>query len=573
MDLSNTPQGSTLADIACPSITICYTVGGNNRGNPYILKTTDSGTTWRPANLVANEFALQSFSGLTGISCPSKTVCYAIGGGEYLVTKDSGATWTIGAGLINGAEVQVAGVPAGGGLGPYGGAIACPSTTTCLTNGTTHLGGGAIPSGILVTADSGRRWVSEKLPLRMGVFGFSCPSTRVCFAMGARGYGYGSHEFAAILSSTDAGRSWRPSLYIEGLGITEIACSTTSTCVAGEEDGDSVDVTRDSGSTWTTHAFPSGLAVGEVSCPSTAVCYVTASDGILATSDSGSTWAVRALPSNNSPIAISCPSPAICFVIARTSTRHNDFLSTTDSGHIWSIAHTWPIAAGLSPSQLTCPATTTCYAVANADIEVTIDSGGTWRTAVLAGSGNGGLDGIACPLPATCYATGSLEIFATKGPGVTWTSQGVPDGTKPVLTGIACTSPTTCVAVGQDFNCEDEGDDPCPAGTLAVIVTRNGGDDWSGYAIPSDINLNAVACLPDGDCYAVAFDGTADGYNGGGDGSVLAFSNFGTTWSSQTVPPATGGLTSVSCPSGTTCFAVGEGSGDVGGLILKASDL
>jgi photosystem II stability/assembly factor-like uncharacterized protein len=567
--LLNTPQGSTVADIACPSITICYAVGQNSRGNPYILETTDSGTTWTPANLVANGFALEGFSGLTGISCPSRTVCYAIGGGEYLVTEDSGAIWTIGAGLVNGAGAQ----GGGGGLGPYGTTIACPSTTMCVTNGTTNVGSGAIPSGILVTTDAGRRWVSERLPLRMGVFGFSCPATRVCFAIGAGGYGYGPHEFAAILSSTDAGRSWRTRLDIQGPGINEIACSTTSTCVAGEEDGDTVNVTTDSGSTWTTRAFPPGLGVGEVTCPSTSVCYVTASNGILATADSGDTWAVRALPSDNSPIAISCPSPTACFVIAQTSNRHNDFLSTIDSGHTWSIIHTWPIVAGLSPFELTCPAATTCYAVANADIEQTINSGRAWRTAVLAGSGYRGLDSIACPLPTTCYATGTSEIIATRGPGASWTAQGVPDGTEPVLTGIACTSPTTCVAVGQDSNCYDEGDDPCPAGTLAVLATNNGGEDWSGYAIPPDINLNAVACLSDGHCYALAFDGTADGYIGGGEGSVLASSDFGATWSSQTVPAGTGGLTSVSCPSTTTCYAVGEGTGDVGGLILKASNL
>ena len=308
--------------------------------------------------------------------------------------------------------------------------------------------------------------------------------------------------------------------------------------------------------------------MGEVACPSTAVCYATASDGILATADSGSTWAVRALPSNNGPIAISCPSLTACYVTARTSNRHReDFLSTTDSGH------TWVINSRLSVSELTCPSTTTCYALGadSSDIEMTVDSGRTWRMAVLAGSGYGGLDSISCPLPTTCYATGTPEIIAAKDSGPTWREQGVPDGTKPVMTGIACSSPTTCVAVGQDFNCENEGDDLCPAGTLAVIVTHDGGEDWSGYAIPTDINLNSVACLPGGDCYAVGFDGSANGYDGNGDGTVLASSDSGMTWSSQTVPPAIGGLTSVSCPSTTTCYAVGEGKGDVGGLILKAS--
>lgn len=568
--LLNDPQGSTTADVACPSITICYAVGEINQGNPFILATTDSGTTWAPLNLAANESALRALPGLTGISCPSETVCYAMGGGDYLVTEDSGATWTVGTGLVDGTRVK-----SGSGPGPYGGTITCPSTTMCLTNGIINVRSGGIPSGILVTTDSGRTWVSEKLPLRIGVFGFSCPSTRVCFAIGAGGYGYGSRQFAAILSSTDGGGSWRTSFHIQAApGINEIACSTTTTCVAGEEDGDTVNVTTDSGSTWTTHAFPPGLEVGEVTCPSTAVCYVTSSDGVLTTADSGSTWAVRALPSNNSPIAISCPSPRACFVVVQTNNRHREqFLSTTNSGHTWSVIHSWTIVPGLSPSELNCPATTTCYAASNANVEVTTDSGRTWRIGFGANAGYRGLDSISCPSITTCYVTDSFGIVATKDSGVTWRAQRVPDGTKPEVTGVACTSLATCVAVGQDSNCENEGDDPCAAGTLAVLATKNAGDGWSGYTIPDDINLNAVACPRDGHCYAVAFVGIADGYNGGGDGAIIASSNSGATWISQAVPAATGGLTSISCPSASTCYAVGEGTGDVGGLILKANDL
>jgi photosystem II stability/assembly factor-like uncharacterized protein len=572
----NIPQGSNVVSIACPSVVRCYAAGTIDDEGPSVLETTDSGSRWTsqtvPPALGDAAFAV---GGLTDIACPSTSVCYAVSeDGDYVVSTDSGSDWTIGQGSDDGSVVE-----GGGGLNPYGDAITCPSTTMCVTNGTSkNLGPDSIPTGILVTADSGRTWISERTPLLMGVFGVSCPSTRVCFAIGAGGIG--SHEFGAVISSTDGGRSWRTSLDTPGPQyLGEITCPATTTCLGGDEGGSSLKVTTDSGGTWTTRTFPSGMAaLQEVTCPSTAVCYATAANGILATDDAGSTWELRTLPSNSSPVAISCPSLTACYAIAQTGNRQREFLATADSGHSWTIVSELSAVSGLMPSELACPSTTTCYTVANADIGETTNSGRTWRIALGADAGYRGLDSISCPSISACHVTGTLAVVAgysgvvaTTDSGVTWSGQTVPDGTKPVLTGVACTSPAVCVAVGQDANCFKEGDDPCPTGTLAVVATDNGGNDWSGYTIPADINLNAVACLSNGHCFAVAFVGAADGYNGDGEGAILASGDSGMTWSSQAVPPATGDLTSISCPSATTCYAVGEGTGDVGGLILKAS--
>ncbi len=559
----NIPQGLSLASIACPSVMRCYAVGAIHNEGPSVLETTDSGSRWTsqivPPALGDGAFAV---GGLTDIACPSTSVCYAVSDdGDYVVSRDAGSDWTIGQGLDDGSVVG-----GGGGLDPYGDAIACPSTTMCVTNGTSKdLGSDSMPTGILVTADSGRTWVSERIPLRIGVSGVSCPSTRVCFATGAGGIG--SREFGAIISSTDAGKTWRTSLDTPGPHVLgEIACPSTTTCLGGDAGGSSVNVTTDSGRTWSTRTFPAGIgAVGEVTCPSIAVCYATAYNGILATADSGSTWDFTLFPPDLILAALACPSVTTCYAIAVVPRdRQQKFLSTTDGGS------TWRVLARFSASALACPSTTICDVVGD-DIHVTADSGRTWHT--VYSSGDGELDSVTCPSTTTCYTAGTPELLATDDTGFIWNAQDIPNRTKPVLTGVTCASTTSCVAVGQDFNCQDEGDDPCPSGTLAVLVTRNGGNLWSGYAIPTDDNLNAVACPVDESCFAVGFLGAADGYSGGGDGTVLSSSDLGIQWSSQSVPPMTGDLTSITCPSATTCFAVGEGTGGVGGLILKASDL
>ena len=56
-------------------------------------------------------------------------------------------------------------------------------------------------------------------------------------------------------------------------------------------------------------------------------------------------------------------------------------------------------------------------------------------------------------------------------------------------------------------------------------------------------------------------------------GSILRTTDLGATWSEQTVSPETGIVASIACPSATICFAVGQGTDDVGGLILRAGTL
>jgi len=55
----------------------------------------------------------------------------------------------------------------------------------------------------------------------------------------------------------------------------------------------------------------------------------------------------------------------------------------------------------------------------------------------------------------------------------------------------------------------------------------------------------------------------------GESGSIITTDHLGTGWNTNAVPRGTGALSAVACPSVTVCYAVGEGTGDVGALILK----
>jgi len=219
-----------------------------------------------------------------------------------------------------------------------------------------------------------------------------------------------------------------------------------------------------------------------------------------------------------------------------------------------------------------CPSSSTCYAAGDGILSTT-DSGRTWQVQPTPADARK-LDAIACPSTSICYATGYGAILTTTDSGATWIDEAVPTGTDP-LTGIACTTTTTCVAVGSVLNCLVGENAPCPPGRFAVVSTTDSGRVWTGHALATDVNPISVACATGSTCVATAYVGSAANYDfnyGGGEaGSVLATTDLGITWSTQTVPPDTGILTVVICPSPTTCYAAGQGTGDIGGLILKAS--
>jgi photosystem II stability/assembly factor-like uncharacterized protein len=554
---------SSLAAISCPSVTTCYVVG-----SLLVLGTTDGGATWTeqsaPTNQALYRSGLPLLAPFDAITCPSTTVCFAMGSGSYMVTRDAGRTWTDDEGLVNGRAVRQ-----GGGYGPFGDSITCPSTTMCVTNGTVETKSDGPRSEISLTTDSGATWVTERIPKSIGVSDVSCLSTSRCFALGGGGATRAT-EFGAILASSNGGKSWDTSRYSPGpQGPGTIACTTRKTCMIIEQGSNGVVETTDAGRVWSTRSWSAGIfGFNDVACPSTTSCYAATGNGILATRDSGSSWQWQTLPANAlGASAITCPSVSTCYAVIGTTTQNvGEVVATTNSGSTWTVVTSRPV------SDITCPSTTTCYAIgvypsAGGSPEVTTDSGRTWKVAPSLPD-NAELTAVGCGSVSSCYALGMSGGLATTDSGNTWTSEILPAGIEPVLEGMACATAITCVAVGQNvincvyLQCEENG-------TLAAVVTRDGGARWNGYAVPANDSLNAVACPSEGACYAVGFLGSAQPYLGGGSGVIVSSNDLGVDWSNQPLPPLAGELTSISCPSVTTCFAVGEGVGDVGGLILK----
>ena len=186
------------------------------------------------------------------------------------------------------------------------------------------------------------------------------------------------------------------------------------------------------------------------------------------------------------------------------------------------------------------------------------------------------VNGVSCPVATFCAAVGSYEIKRDAGiplvdvwDGARWTlhSAAVPSAaTNAELSAVSCSSATTCAAVGWYA---------VAGGPREPLAEVWDGVGWTPQSIvfPSGMQsngygLSSVSCPSTTSCIAVgsAYD-TAGGHD-----VLLAEVWDGVGWTPQTIVLPSGLVgydflvgSSVSCPSTTSCIAVGSAYDTAGG--------
>src|SRR6266536_1501367 len=126
-------------------------------------------------------------------------------------------------------------------------------------------------------------------------------------------------------------------------------------------------------------------------------------------------------------------------------------------------------------------------------------------------------------------------------------------GPRGILTDVSCSSPSSCVAVGQHYQ-------PRPPNAL---IERWNGSQWSimrGPAPPAHTHadLSGISCSGASSCIAVGASGNSDGLHL----RTLVERWNGSQWVIVKSPNPVGAtysfLSSISCPSSSNCWAVGE---------------
>ncbi len=208
-----------LTGVSCPTKTFCVAVGETPDGNRGVaLVTRNSGRVWAHLSLPGGEERLSL------VSCRAVNNCVVVVDNlraTIITTTNGGKSW---------AQTSLP-QPTTGPIGTdISEGISCPSPTRCFIVGGFTLGDGT-PSGLVFTSSNrGNLWTSQSIPSgTTGLFGISCRTPTTCVVVGG---GYGD-DGVNIITTTDGGSTWmRGSEPPSVSGLQSVSCPTLDKCVA-----------------------------------------------------------------------------------------------------------------------------------------------------------------------------------------------------------------------------------------------------------------------------------------------------------------------------------------------------
>ena len=379
-----TPAGASgfAAGVSCSSSSACVAVGSYSpAGSPYAtdlaLAERWDGNRWSIQPTLAPNGSLRS------ASCPTKTVCTAVGsytstGGTEatLAERENGTKWSIQrtTNLAGASQSDLT-------------SVSCASSTICIAVGSYTKTGGR--SRTLAERWNGIGWSSQRIPDVGLLTGLSCASATACVAVGAALVGHvvswNGARWSLHAIPKPAGASQ--------LHLNDVSCSAPTACIAV---GSSVmasgrielpSAERWNGTSWSIQPTPKRVDLTypdsrlmEVSCAVPTDCIavgyrygVTGDHGVirgplLAERWNGVKWSLEAIP-NPAGVAtanltgLSCSAKTGCSLVGSFNNGSGYFVERWN-GMRWSTQATVAVtAAKLSLSGVSCTAQTSCTAV------------------------------------------------------------------------------------------------------------------------------------------------------------------------------------------------------------------
>jgi hypothetical protein len=320
---------------------------------------------------------------LNGVSCASATSCQAVG-----LSASSDLRFSALVESWNGKRWDAHSVRATAGATPSGlSGVSCVSRSVCMAVGLA----GKPPLALLWNGAKWTRTATEAPPAKAGrLAGVSCASAATCMAVGESITGSSGINLQHPLAELWNGGMWKIADVAEpgGYGaLTAVSCTSASECIAvGYSMSTGVGrrplAERWNGSSWAVEQVPapaaaSGAELSGVSCssPSASVAvgnYSTFVKHPLAETWNGQSWNITPTPSDVGVVfeGISCPAATACWAVARNEQKErSDPLAGFWDGSTWTLAVTLPGQRSHLPGHkgtlagISCATTSACVAV------------------------------------------------------------------------------------------------------------------------------------------------------------------------------------------------------------------
>ncbi len=312
--------------MSCPSPSLCIAVGGNNTLAASANPTGDA-TAWSVSYLGEGALATGPkaiFPGrqIRGVSCPTVSLCVAV---TYEGLVYSSTNPTGGASAWNTANLS----SSGPNIHIYG--ISCPTPSFCVA----VAGRGKILTSTNPTGDA-TAWAVLQLPQPLELRGVSCTSPSLCVAVGDDGdanvSGGEAGSNGMVVTSTDPlGGAWQPA-QIPGAGpLFGVSCPSPALCVSGDENGNLIVSSSPTGGSpaWAAADGGGSVQITAASCISTTQCVQVDNNSDVLSSENptggASAWTFSNLipystdprtANANAMWGISCPSTDLCAISA-----------------------------------------------------------------------------------------------------------------------------------------------------------------------------------------------------------------------------------------------------------------
>ena len=311
-----------LTGVSCASATLCVAV--DDQGNVITSSSPMGGpSAWKPVN-IDSKSAGCGYSGncygLTGVSCPSASLCVAVDavGNVFTSTNPGGGASAWRTADVDGSSTFC--TPASGCFGLN--RVSCSSASLCVAVD-------ANLNVIMSTNPTGGRGAWKVTPVRhgglspLGLSGVSCASSVLCVAVDQGGDAFASTD------PTGGRRAW-PLTNIDGNGVyrylTDVSCAPrTSLCIASDTAGNVVTSSDPVGGpgAWTLASLGAG-AIPELPCATGSSCRISvlcASGSFCLAVDGGDRAVVGRGSPPPPPINTSPPSISGHAVVGRTLTE------------------------------------------------------------------------------------------------------------------------------------------------------------------------------------------------------------------------------------------------------------